>query len=107
MTLTSHDVRRIKVCSQCGSIGIYKPKRSEVEVPLVICTNSLRANGKVADYQHIECYAPGERFTKLALLPLEELQAIRMCDVSMKTMKALLKVKAHRPAIAEARERGK
>jgi hypothetical protein len=103
MTLTAHDVRRIKVCSQCGAIGIYKPKRSEVEVPLVICTNPLRANGKVADYQHIECYAPGERVKKLALLPMQELQAIRMCDVSMKTMRALLKVKDQRRAAGEGK----
>ena len=90
MTLTAHDVRRIKVCSVCGEIGIYQPKRTEVAVPLVICTNSLAAPGHISDYQHIECFAPNERFTKLATLPQSELEAIRMCDVSTKTMKRLL-----------------
>ena len=94
MTITAHDVRRIKICSQCGEIGIYKPERAEVEVPLVICTNSLRAPGSVADYKHPACYA-GSSLTKLVTLPKEERDAIRMCDVSTKAMKFLLQAKGY------------
>jgi hypothetical protein len=91
MTITAHDVRRIKICSQCGEIGIYKPKKAEVELPLVICTNSLRAPGAVADYQHPMCYAPNSH-TPLMLLPKEERDTIRLCDVSKRAMQAILSV---------------
>ena len=89
MSITAHDVRRIKVCSQCGELGIYKPTDAETEVPLVICTNTLRALGRSPDYQHPMCYA-GASATKLTILPKEERDFIRLCDVTKKQMQVLI-----------------
>lgn len=89
MTITAHDVRRIKICSACGELGIYKPKRTEVSLPIVVCTNSLRAPGMDADYQHPRCYAGGST-TKLIILPEEERGFIRLSDVSSSQMKGLM-----------------
>ena len=89
MTITAHDVRRIKICSSCGEIGIYQPPRAGVGVPIVICTNSLRAPGAAADYKHPVCYA-GASVTKLMILPKDELDCIRICDVSEEQMKGIL-----------------
>lgn len=84
--MNSRDVRHMKQCSQCGELGIYKPREnSDVEMPLVICTNSLRTPGRSADYQHPECYGADTVF-----LPDDELIAIRICDVCSKTMRKIL-----------------
>ena len=91
--ITSHDMRRIKVCSLCGELGIYRPLNAEVDVPLVICTNLLRAPGRVADYQHPTCHA-GASVTKLMILPPEERDFIRICDVTADQMNGLLVSKA-------------
>lgn len=91
--ITSHDVRRIKVCSVCGELGIYKPLKPEVEVPIVICTNVLRAPGRVADFQHPTCYA-GASVTKLMILLPEERDFIRLSDVTAAQMKGLLTASA-------------
>ena len=87
--ITSHDMRRIKVCSLCGELGIYRPLKAEVDVPLVICTNLFRAPGRVADFQHPTCYA-GASITKLMILPPEERGFIRLCDVTSDQMDGLL-----------------
>lgn len=88
--MTSHDVRKMHVCSQCGKVGIYKPSQPDIEVPLLICTNSLRAPGRVADYQHPRCYEKKMGRAKLLAVSLRELAEIRMCDVSVRTMVAIL-----------------
>jgi len=87
--ITAHDVRRIKQCSLCGELGIYKPLKAEVDIPVVICTNLLRAPGRVADFQHPTCYA-GASVTKLMILPPEERDFIRICDVTAEQMSGLL-----------------
>jgi hypothetical protein len=89
MTITAHDVRRMKICSFCGELGIWRPTRSETDVPLVICTNLLRAPGRVADFQHPWCYA-GASVTKLMILEREELDYIRICDVTPEQMEGIL-----------------
>lgn len=87
--ITAHDVRRLHVCSLCGELGIHKPVRSQTFIGLVICTNTFRAPGRVADYQHPTCYA-GASVTKLMILPREERDFIRICDVTTEQMKGLL-----------------
>lgn len=87
--MNSHDVRRIKVCSVCGELGIHHPLKSEIDVPTVVCTNLLRAPGRVADYQHPTCYA-GASVTKLMILEPEERDFIRLSDVTADQMKGLL-----------------
>lgn len=89
MTLTAHDVRRIKICSWCGEMGVYKPTHAEIDVPLVICTNTERVLTRAADYQHPICYA-GASLTKLMTLPKDERDFIRICDVSVYQMQILL-----------------
>lgn len=88
MSLTAQDVRRLRICSQCGQLGVYKPYKSEIGVDLVVCTNSLRASGRVPDYQHPSCYESSGK----DLLDLEksETDAIRLCDVSTETMNRLM-----------------
>lgn len=87
--MNSHDIRRIKVCSVCGELGIHRPLKPEIDVPVVICTNLLRAPGRVADYQHPTCYA-GASVTKLMILEPEERDFIRISDVTLAQMKGLL-----------------
>lgn len=87
--ITSNDVRRIKMCSTCGELGIYQPRKPGIEMQLVVCTNSLRAPGRAADYKHPMCHA-GASVTKLMILPPEERGFIRICDVTEAQMKGLL-----------------
>ena len=87
--ITAHDVRRMKQCSVCGEIGVYRPLKAEIEVPVVICTNLLRAPGRMADYQHPTCYA-GASVTKLMIIEPEERDFIRLSDVTVDQMKGLL-----------------
>ena len=89
--ISAHDVRRMKVCSLCGELGIYKPLSSEIDVPLVVCTNSLRSPGRVADFQHPTCYA-GTDTAKLLLLPYAEREWIRVCDVTVEQMTEIVKI---------------
>jgi len=105
MSLTSHDVRRIKVCSMCGELGIHRPVNSEADLPIVVCTNLLRAPGVTADFQHPTCYA-GANVKKLTTLPPEELDFIRICDVTISQMKGILSARQQsRAAAPEGRTR--
>lgn len=86
MEITSHDVRRMRVCYLCKKLGIYKPKNADVKMALVIqVSNRLRL------YAHPRCFEKLGR-PKLLALPLKELAHIRLCDVSMRTMQAILDV---------------
>ena len=78
--MNSHDVRRLKVCRECSQIGMYRPRNPEVPWPLVVQVE----NGEFAH--------PGCMRTKAILkLPDTELGAIRLSDVSRRTMQAILK----------------
>lgn len=87
--INAHDIRRVKVCSLCGELGVYRPLNSEIDVPLVICTNLLRAPSRMADYQHPTCYA-GASVTKLMILEPDERGFIRICDVTAEQMDGLM-----------------
>jgi len=87
--MNSHDIRRIKICSLCGELGIWHPLETEADVPLVICTNIFRAPGRVADFQHPTCYA-GASVTKLMTLTPKERGFIRIGDVTADQMDGLL-----------------
>ena len=79
-TMTSHDVRRMKLCSVCSSIGVYKPKDPVIDVALVVAVPD-------GPYAHPRCCG----LETLMALSDCEIEYIRLCDVSQRTMAALMR----------------
>lgn len=76
--MTSHDVRRIKICSVCGGAGIHNPKDPTIDVELMVAVPDGYAHPRCCDVE--------------GLLRLDdgELDRIRLCDVSQRTMRAIM-----------------
>lgn len=95
--LTSHEVRRLRVCCICQQIGIYQPTRAEVDVPTVVMVNSTREqastvkNERQKSYCHPRCYIKRMGAAKLLGLHDSELNHIRMDDVPDYVMRRLMK----------------
>lgn len=92
---TSHDVRRLHACSLCGDIGIYQPTHPEIGVPIVVCVHStiekpLTVAKKQRSFCHPMCYVKSLGIRKLLGLHADELNAIRLTDVSAKAMQLIL-----------------
>jgi hypothetical protein len=84
--LTSHDVRKLHVCSECGKLGAYGSElATKIDAPLVVRTG-LRS------YAHPKCL----RIEHLVLLSEKELGEVRLGDVSNRTMETLLLTFANR-----------
>lgn len=83
---TSHDVRKLHLCSECGRIGAYGSElASRIDAPLV-----LRNGPKL--YAHPRCM----RIQHLVLLSASELGEIRLGDVDEQTMQTILLAMANK-----------
>lgn len=81
--MTCHEVRKMHLCSVCGNVGIHAPKDSTTELEIVIAVSGV--------YAHPRCYQ--RKYGLKGLLSVEdgELENIRLCDVSLRTMVALVR----------------
>lgn len=77
---TSHDVRKLHLCSECGRLGAYgSALANRIDAPLLL------KNGPKA-YAHPRCM----RVEHLVLLSVSELGEIRLGDVDERTMETIL-----------------
>lgn len=77
---TSHDVRRLHPCSECGKIGADGANlANRIDAPLILRTGR-------GTYTHPRCM----RVEHLVLLSPEQLGEVRLCDVSPRTMETIL-----------------
>jgi hypothetical protein len=77
---TSHDVRKLHLCSECGKLGAYGSElATKIDAPLVLRTGRRK-------YAHPRCM----RIEHLVLLSDEELGEVRLGDVSPRTMETIL-----------------
>lgn len=77
---TSHDVRKLHLCSECGRLGAYgSALANRIDAPLVL------RNGPNA-YAHPRCMT----IQHLVLLSASELGEIRLGDVDERTMQTIL-----------------
>jgi D-mannonate dehydratase len=85
--MKSHDVRQMHECIVCGGIGFYKlPDCAENFLVVVI---KPQADGWRV-YAHPRCFVTRHGIEKLLALPDEELNSIRLCDVSLRTMRSIM-----------------
>jgi hypothetical protein len=89
--MTSHDVRKLQTCVLCKGLGIHRPVNPGIGWPLVICVHSDAVQKKWRSYAHPSCYLEEMGIRKLLSLPVQELRTIRICDVPMRAMQAILK----------------
>lgn len=89
--MTSHDVRKLKTCCLCQGLGIHNPSNPSIGWPLVICVHSDVVPRNQRTYAHPKCYLEEMGIRKLVSLPVQELRTIRLCDVPMRAMQAILK----------------
>ncbi len=87
-----HEVRKLRVCLLCSKVGIYKPSDPTTAIPLLICVHGDAVPKRDRRYVHPRCYVREMGIKKLVTLPVTELEAIRIGDVSKQTMKAILRV---------------
>jgi hypothetical protein len=95
--MTSHDVRKLKTCCLCQGVGIYRPLNPSIGWPLVLCLHSAVVPLRDRKYAHPSCYLEEMGISKLLTLSMSELGYVRMCDVPLKAMSAILKHSAGRP----------
>ena len=88
-----HEFRKIMPCILCGRLGIHQPSDAIGDVPIVICVHGQGVPRRDRRYVHPRCYVRKMGIANLLSLPNEELQHIRLCDVSRRTMKRILDVK--------------
>lgn len=82
---TSHDVRRLHLCSVCGKIGAYGSElATKIDAQLVVRVGQRK-------YAHPRCL----RIEHLVLLSRKELDEVRLGDVSPRTMETLLLARAN------------
>lgn len=89
--MTSHDVRKLKTCCLCQGLGIYKPLNPSIGWPLVLCLHSENVPKNQLKFAHPSCYLEEMGIGKLLTFPKQELNQIRLCDVPMRAMQAILK----------------
>jgi hypothetical protein len=77
---TSHDVRKLHVCDECGKLGA-----SSSALATRIDTTILMKTGRQS-WMHPGCM----RIEHLVLLSREQLGEIRLCDVDARTMETIL-----------------
>lgn len=65
-----------------------------MDVPLVVCLHSEAAPKLHRRYAHPRCYEKQMGLAKLLTLAEKELGSIRICDVSPKTMRLIVKRRA-------------
>lgn len=85
--MNSHDVRKMKVCCECNTLGIYADAHlaSKLEIPLLV------SNGpkKYICPRHLS-------IDVLAVKSCKELGEIRLCDLTPNDMETLLLVMKNR-----------
>jgi hypothetical protein len=80
--MTSHDVRKMHTCTVCGRIGFYAlPGCDE---------NCLVVAASEGTYAHPRCFRAKHGLNALLALPKTELESVRLCDVSVATMAAIV-----------------
>lgn len=77
--MNSHSVRRMHACSVCHRIGLWKAEPLD-EIGLLV-RHGLRS------YAHPSCLA----LHVLLVLSREELERVRLCDVSKRRMQDILR----------------
>lgn len=91
---TAKDVRKLRTCVLCSKLGIYKPTNCELNIPVVICIhNKAKVKADSRSYCHPQCYAEQMSVTKLLYVDADELDFIRLCDVSPFVMKQIMKMR--------------
>jgi hypothetical protein len=93
--LTVKDVRRLHVCVLCNEIGLHQPTHPEISIPVVVCVHSTKEQRRtVAERQcsfaHPRCYIDRMSMANLLSLHSDELESIRLCDVTRTQMRRLL-----------------
>lgn len=77
---TSHDVRKLHLCSECGQLGAYTAAlANRIDAPLLV---KVGRRG----YAHPRCL----RVELLVLLGQEQLAEVRLGDVPARTMETIL-----------------
>lgn len=77
---TSHDVRRMHLCSECNKFGVHgSDLATTLDAPLLVRVGQNQ-------FAHPKCL----RIELLALLSRDELGEIRLGDVSAQTMETIL-----------------
>lgn len=86
--LSSHDIRNMKVCDICGSVGVHRIKDPAAVAPIV-----LQVGGS---FCHPACIVEKRGVDCLLRLPTVELREVRLCDISPSVMRKLLADKGGR-----------
>ena len=95
--LTAHDVRKLRVCILCKELGIYRPNKPLIDIPTVV--NVQKTGG--TQFCHPICYYNEMGRAALCALPDAELNYIRLSDVGVKIMSAIVKKQVPRIASIE------
>lgn len=78
---TSHDVRKLHTCSECGKLGVHGADlATRLNMSVVVRVDSK-------NYAHPKCM----QVETLILLPIDELGNVRLVDVSSQVMKTILR----------------
>lgn len=93
--LTVKDVRRLHTCVICNEIGVHQPTHPELNVPVVVCVHSTQEQRRTVSAQqcsfaHPRCYIEKTSMANLLSLHTDELDSIRLCDVTRTQMRKLL-----------------
>jgi hypothetical protein len=110
--LTVKDVRRLHACVLCGEIGVHQPTHPMLNVPVVVCIHSTKeqrrtVSAQQCSYAHPRCYVEKTSMANLLSLHSDELDSIRLCDVTARQMRKLLAESVRRRAAkAEGRRAG-
>ena len=85
--MKSHDVRRLKPCDICGTLGMHKGA-GNVAALIMVCRPPSDNNGSLIRYIHPRCYIKRYGLRSMLVNPdLDELESIRICDVSAYALK--------------------
>lgn len=93
--LTVKDVRRLHACVLCNEIGVHQPTHPELNVPVVVCIHSTQEQRRTVSAQqcsfaHPRCYIEKTSMANLLSLHTDELDSIRLSDVTKTQMRKLL-----------------
>jgi hypothetical protein len=80
-------------CIICGGIGYYKVDDCPEDF-LVVALPKEPHHGPSQKYGHPRCIIRCRGLKNLLALPKSELQRIRICDISKRAMKAIMKQSA-------------
>ncbi len=93
--LTVKDMRRLHVCVICNQVGLHQPTHPEINVPVVVCIHSTKEQRRTVaepqcSFAHPRCYIDSTSLANLMSLHSDELDAIRLCDITRTQMRRLV-----------------